>query len=706
MKDIEGVKAEGREPFASAVKAGLEGELGLDKNAVADHARILSNIAIVALGFLFGGCHLVFGSYPLGLALVSLLPRGVWSALIGVAIGSLTLGRSGIIYAMISVLAVFLRIVISGKEKGAARLFSESILLRTSSAVISGFVSAVYEILLSGFSLESILLGASMIILPGAVTLALSGLFVGGISMPELLFGKDSAIFSKKDDGIKLTLFRASALILILLISLSLDKYSIFGIDLSFVFAGLVTIVAAKRFGALYAAVVGFFASVGVSGLYSVAFALAGAVSGAIFSLGGLYALISGLAALSLWGAYAGGVSGFLSVFPEHLIACCLSFPLFKYIEREKGAPRAESVRRKATDMVGTMALAHRNKISSLPLELEKPLSAVLPIIKDFCNDDSAAEDYTIFLRMLTEARAASQEERDMNEELTDKLENIIEDFGFKDGVVRAFGKKRPYVVLAGEDKDGVRITDPALKARLEGECGVKLSRPEYFRRDDMVLMECSSEPKYRIKSGSAKMASAKGEVSGDTARVFENGGFAYGLISDGMGSGEVAKRTSEFVGAFLSSMLGSGASDTTVMHALNSAIRRGKDECSATVDLFILDTVSASASFIKSGSASSYIKRDSSLFRIRSETMPIGLLKQIDAEVTGAEVLPGDFVIMMSDGICPSGDDAAWLPELLRRPIEGDLNAYASLIIEEAVKNGAGSDDMSVLILGIEKNE
>ena len=85
---------------------------------------------------------------------------------------------------------------------------------------------------------------------------------------------------------------------------------------------------------------------------------------------------------------------------------------------------------------------------------------------------------------------------------------------------------------------------------------------------------------------------------------------------------------------------------------------------------------------------------------------MPIGLLKQIDAEVTGAEVLPGDFVIMMSDGICPSGDDAAWLPELLRRPIEGDLNAYASLIIEEAVKNGAGSDDMSVLILGIEKNE
>ena len=91
-------------------------------------------VGTVAVGFLFGGCHVLVGAYPLGLALVCALQSGVWLALLGAVLGSLTLGKSGIIYGMIAVLAVFLRVVISGSDnkKGGERaqknsLFWESV---------------------------------------------------------------------------------------------------------------------------------------------------------------------------------------------------------------------------------------------------------------------------------------------------------------------------------------------------------------------------------------------------------------------------------------------------------------------------------------------------------------------------------------------------------------------------------------------------
>ena len=95
------------------LKATAAGTVRLD----ATNIRLWVSIGTVLLGFLFGGTHVLFGAYPLGLALCSALRSGVWLALLGVVLGSLTLGRSGVIYALIAVLAVFLRVVISGSEK-------------------------------------------------------------------------------------------------------------------------------------------------------------------------------------------------------------------------------------------------------------------------------------------------------------------------------------------------------------------------------------------------------------------------------------------------------------------------------------------------------------------------------------------------------------------------------------------------------------
>jgi stage II sporulation protein E len=114
---------------------------------------------------------------------------------------------------------------------------------------------------------------------------------------------------------------------------------------------------------------------------------------------------------------------------------------------------------------------------------------------------------------------------------------------------------------------------------------------------------------------------------------------------------------------------------------------------------LFDFDLITGEALFYKCGAAPSYVKRDNSIFRIRSETAPLGLMKTIDAEKIRVEVKSGDYIVMLSDGVSQSSDDAAWLIELLSKEPKLDMRDYAEYILEEAEKHSKNRDDMSVAV-------
>ena len=284
---------EKKESFTKA--KGLSAMLAKIKNEKYDRGALLTDLVLFATAFILSRCHLLFGAYPLGIAFLAVLPFGVLPALIGAIIGSLTMGVSGLVFVAGAVFTVSIRAMISGAEK----IFSETLLLRTSSAVLGGFVASVVEILFSGFSERTMLLGIAMIALPPTVTFIFSGLFNSHIGMREL-FLSDGAIFSDvKEDHEKhdLIFFQISALVFLFFISLSLGEVVLFGISLSYIFTTLVTLLVAKRFGAMRAMAVGFITSLGVSGAYSVSFALAGLCAGVLFSFGTGFAIVGGGAA-------------------------------------------------------------------------------------------------------------------------------------------------------------------------------------------------------------------------------------------------------------------------------------------------------------------------------------------------------------------------------------------------------------------------
>ena len=766
----------------------------------------LLDVITFIIAFLFARCHIIFGSHPLAIGLLSILPCRVWLAVIGAACGALSLGKSGIIYSMIAVIVVFLRIIVSGTDKSEEgekvylKLFSENLLLKMSAAIIGGFVAAIYEVLLSGFTITTILFGASMILIPPLVTFALSGLFDTDISL-HAIFDNSSKILSPKGkserERFNIIFFKCSAFLLIFLISVSLKEYDILGISPAYIFAAAATLLTAKRFGALTGCIAGFVSSLGLSSSYSVAFALLGICAGALFNINQIYGILGGGSILVVWAAYAGGLQGVLTILPEFLICVLSIYPIIKHIDMEKTPEETMENEKSATDMVGTVALSFRNRYKGSLYALEHSLSAISNSMKeysensarptreelcdlilecqdkycrscegfgvciskserkaienvdaladtlynngkvkpedlgtypDFCNmsigvaeainrgaailaeekfreskKDTYSEDFAIISKLINEARLTDEREKAINEELSERLENAVIDAGLADGVIRAFGERAPYFILAAEDESGSKISAPELKKNIESIAAIRLGTPEFYRRGKMALMECASDKSFRAECAVASVAGDRESISGDTAVSFESAnGYFYALISDGMGSGSEAKETSGFVADFMSRALEFNTEGQTILKILNHAIKHRHRECSATLDMFSVDLYRGDAQFIKSGAAPSYVKRGSSIFRIKSKTAPIGLMRSVDAEKIRVDLGGDDYVIMLSDGIAQSAEETPWLLELLAKPPKKNLQEYADHILATALKNLPKNDDMTVMVTKI----
>ena len=97
-------------------------------------------------------------------------------------------------------------------------------------------------------------------------------------------------------------------------------------------------------------------------------------------------------------------------------------------------------------------------------------------------------------------------------------------------------------------------------------------------------------------------------------------------------------------------------------------------------------------------------MKRDSSIFRIRSQTAPIGLMRTIDTERVRVEIQPEDLIIMLSDGISQTTEDSTWLLELISRVGHTTPADLCARILDAAREHTDCTDDMSVIVLRVRK--
>ena len=219
------------------------------------------------------------------------------------------------------------------------------------------------------------------------------------------------------------------------------------------------------------------------------------------------------------------------------------------------------------------------------------------------------------------------------------------------------------------------------------------------------------SEEKYVIEIGQAIAIKDGNTVSGDSIvhTKLKDGKYLL-AISDGMGSGEDAKKSSQIVINMLQKLLASGFNKESSIDLINTNLLNVGKEVYATLDLAIVDLYKGTVEFVKAGCAPTYIKNKKKVQIIKSATLPTGIVKDISKEVIEKNIENQDLVVMCSDGIIDSNveykNKTLWVKYLLEDIENTNPQKCADVVLNEAVDNNYGKvkDDMSILTFKIKR--
>ena len=216
----------------------------------------------------------------------------------------------------------------------------------------------------------------------------------------------------------------------------------------------------------------------------------------------------------------------------------------------------------------------------------------------------------------------------------------------------------------------------------------------------------------YKLEIGSAVATKNKSEVSGDSniKTKLRDGKYMI-AISDGMGSGEKAKKSSTTVIQMLKRLLTTGFDKDISIGLINSAVNlNSNEETYATIDLSIIDLNNGNIELVKNGACPTFVKSDKTVEAIKAVSFPAGVLDKIDLVVYDKDLKENDIIIMCSDGILESNTEyknkELWLKELIENITTDNVQKISDIILQESIDNGFGiaKDDMTVITAKLEK--
>ena len=228
--------------------------------------------------------------------------------------------------------------------------------------------------------------------------------------------------------------------------------------------------------------------------------------------------------------------------------------------------------------------------------------------------------------------------------------------------------------------------------------------RTEYLDENTKVYIYETAD-KYDIQLGISKIEKNNSKMSGDSfIKTKLKDGKILIAISDGMGSGEKAKKTSKIAITMLEKLLKEGFDKEASLNLINTTmVLNANEDMYATLDIGILDLYEGKLECIKNGACPTYIKDKETVEMIQSTDIPAGLLNNIDLVVYEKELKDGDIILMCSDGIIESNsqEQTVWVQKLLKQLTTKDAQKIADLVIREAIDNNLGiaKDDMTIIV-------
>lgn len=203
----------------------------------------------------------------------------------------------------------------------------------------------------------------------------------------------------------------------------------------------------------------------------------------------------------------------------------------------------------------------------------------------------------------------------------------------------------------------GLIVDDNALmkKGFVDTLSGVIGKRMALIKKEKVVnnsvfalFEEC---PPYGVAYGEDFLS--KEEACGDTTRAVRLGNSkVMFILSDGMGSGERAERSSTGAVAMLENFYKGGFEHRAVMSFVSKFMSARDTEDFNAIDIAVFDTKNASVDFIKQGARESFILRNGEVEVVECGSLPLGIVEDVEPIIETRSVDTDTFVIMVSDGV------------------------------------------------------
>lgn len=214
--------------------------------------------------------------------------------------------------------------------------------------------------------------------------------------------------------------------------------------------------------------------------------------------------------------------------------------------------------------------------------------------------------------------------------------------------------------------------------------------------------------PYYDAAFGVASLTKTGETASGDTHSVIKIDERRFMIaLSDGMGSGEYARRISESTISLLESFYRAKMPSSLVLSTINKLLTFSREETFACVDIAVIDLDNGAADVVKIGSPLGFILSGNTLKILESASLPLGILESLHPDASSYSLQENDVLLFLSDGITSAFGSSADLYETLKKIPASNPQQLADSLLQQALSlyGGTAKDDMTVLAVRLFKS-
>lgn len=182
---------------------------------------------------------------------------------------------------------------------------------------------------------------------------------------------------------------------------------------------------------------------------------------------------------------------------------------------------------------------------------------------------------------------------------------------------------------------------------------------------------------------------------NGDSFSIFRFRQSVVCMISDGMGNGEQAKKSSTLITNIFQRMMVCGIAQDNAIRCINRLIQ---SDAFATLDVLCFNKAQGVVYISKSAACPTFLLREGQVHEIMGNALPVGIVTQMQPDCFQIQYQAHDAYIMVSDGI-QMEEIQEWLHNREDKNAKEEVAAFATLL-----KKRVREDDSTLVVIKIDE--